>query len=41
MKYKEPGYNRLLVADFFHWELDQIGNLVIKENHQKNARGGG
>jgi len=35
MKYKDMGYNRLLVADFYHWESDNTGNFLIKENFQK------
>ena len=35
MRYKDPGYNRLLVADFYHWESDPDGNLTIKGNYQK------
>ena len=32
MKYKDPGYNRLLVGDLYHLESNQFGNLTIKEN---------
>lgn len=37
MKYKDPGYNRLLVGDLYHWEFDQRGNILIKENFQKDV----
>jgi len=32
MKGKDLGYNRLLIGDIYHFESDQFGNLVIKEN---------
>lgn len=32
MKYKYTGYNRLLVADIYHWITDEEGNLVIEPN---------
>lgn len=36
MQYKDPGYNRLIVADIYHWELDGNGNILIEENFQKS-----
>ena len=41
MKSLDLSQNCFLIADFFHWELDKKGNMVIKENYQKNARWGG
>jgi len=35
MQYKDPGYNRLMVGDFYHWESDEYGNILIEENSQK------
>ena len=35
MIYKNHGYNRLLVGDFYHWDLDTIGDFVAKENLSK------
>lgn len=39
MNYKYKGYNRLLVADLYHWETDDIGNLLIKPNNEAKTRG--
>ena len=30
--YKKKGYNRMLVGDLYHWELDGNGNLLIGSN---------
>ena len=32
MNYNNHGYNRKLVGDLYHWEIDQSGYFVIKEN---------
>ncbi len=35
MRYKDPDYNRMLVGDFYHWELDTDGYFIVKENTSK------
>lgn len=35
MKPPNHGYNKLLVSDFYHWELEPSGYFVIKENLSK------
>ena len=32
MKYNNPGYNRLLVGELYHWEPEQDGYYAVKEN---------
>lgn len=34
MKYKDPDYNRLLIADLYHWERDGRGKLSVKPNNE-------
>jgi hypothetical protein len=41
MRYKDPGYNRLLVADLYHWEKGDIGSLLVKENSNRRTIAGG
>ena len=42
MRYKDKGYNRLLVGDFYHWESEIDGNFAIAQNsNKKTAMGGG
>jgi hypothetical protein len=32
MKYKDAGYNRLLVGDLYHWQLDINGDIQENES---------
>ena len=34
MKYREGGYNRLLIGDLYNWELDRFENPLIEEDYQ-------
>jgi len=38
MKYKNTGYNRLLVGDLYHWAINDEGYFFIGEN--KISEGG-
>lgn len=35
MMYKNPSEKMVLVGDVYHWELDQNGYFIIKDNISK------
>nr|MCK4929462.1 hypothetical protein [Nanoarchaeota archaeon] len=35
MRYKDSDYSRVLVGDFYHWELGTDGYFTVKENTSK------